>query len=137
METLAIERLRTKALEVGAPIGDLAAVCIMFALKHIDTQHLVQWASNLTPTRGRLAGAMTKSERAVLAALETLKEAQKPAWRFELNEIADTAGLLRKDAYLALNAVRARGLVKNMDGEELDRWKRPVSSIWWKTEVKP
>jgi hypothetical protein len=123
------EELKRRADGAGTSASALAALVMRFGLERLSDDALRKWAAKQPSTRGRYGGGMTKAEKAALAALERLTEG--PVFRLELDEIADTGGLLRKDAYLALMALRARGMVVEVHrSAELDRWGRPTSSIW-------
>lgn len=129
LQTETIDTLRNKAAEVDAHLGDLADLLLRYALTHIQDDALRAWVKKQPNVKGRNAGGLRRDERVALEALETLSV--QPIFRLELDEVADTAGLLRKDCLLALASLKLRGLVaESHRSEKLDRWGRPVSSIW-------
>lgn len=126
------ERLRSEAGRAGAPIGDLADLCIRFALERMTPDAVAKWAQSLPSRMGPLSGGPKKNERAVIAAFERLprKAGQEGAWKFPLTDVAAEAGLRLTDAFWALKALQARKLVHGSELEEVDRWGRPVKSFW-------
>lgn len=126
------EQLREAAHSAGASIGDLADLLLRYGLSKVPPEQLRAWALKLPSTKGRLAGQLTKDERAVLGAFETLpkKAGQDGVWRFPITDVAAEAGLRLTEAYWALKALQRRALVRGMELEELDRWGRPVKSYW-------
>lgn len=126
------EELKAKAAHVGAPVGDLADLLLRFGLAKMSDDDLRKWVASRAITGSARSGALKKNERFVLVAFERLplKAGQEGAWRFALGDVAAEAGLRLTDAYWALKALQARGLVKGMELEEVDRWNRPVKSFW-------
>lgn len=121
--------VRSRADEVNANLGDLGDLLLRYALTHISTDTLREWARKQESRKGCTSGALRRDERSALGALERMTEA--PVFRLELEDIADEAGLPRRDAFRALKSLQARGLVTVWSqSAELDRWDRPVKSIW-------
>jgi hypothetical protein len=127
-----IELLREKAHAVTANVGDLADLCIRFAFERMPEDALRKWVASQTSTKGRLRGALTKDQRCVVDAFERI--AKRPenegAWRFSHENVAREAGLRPAVAYWTLKQLQTRGLTTGTDGEELDRWGRPLKSFW-------
>lgn len=124
--------LRTRAEGVGVSYSELADLFIRRGLDSMPEDVLRAWAAKRPSTRGRLGGGLTKAERSALDAMGRLvaRGTAEGVYRFELAEVANEAGLLRRDAYLALKRLQGRGLVSGADGTEQDRHGRPVSSVW-------
>jgi len=127
-----IEAMRERAGRVGVSVSDLSDLFMRRGLDTVSDEALLKWAKGLQNRMGRLAGAMTKNERVVIAALEALKAREKGAWRFGLDQVANAAGLPLKAAFWALQALVRREFAAGMDVDKsLDRWGRPVESLWW------
>jgi|GEM_PF-6113590 len=126
------EELKRRADAAGLTYSDLIDLAARYGLSRLTDDALAAWAARQPSNRGRLGGGLTKAEKAVLGALRSLTQASAGTGqvRFELTEVADCAGLLRRDAYLAAKALQQRGLAAGVDGPELDRWDRPKSSVW-------
>ncbi len=139
MEVATAEEVRGKALQVGAPVGDLADFLLRFALSRIPDDTLRQWATQHRTSAGPLRGGLSKDERLVSMAFERLpkKAGQEGAWRFGLSDLASEAGLRLTNAFWALKALQARQVVHGMELEELDRWGRPVKSFWSLVSAMP
>ena len=131
-----VEKVRERAAATGAPIGDLADLLMRYGLERVSDEALRKWVEAKASTRGRLAGGPTQNERRALTALATLVAASDGAWRFSHGEIATKAGLRPTDAYNALQALQARGLVVGVadPSSGLDRWERPVKSYWHRVD---
>lgn len=124
--------LRDKAGGYGVSLTDLATMSLKYALARITPEAAQAYAAAQQPTRGRLAGALTLAERAVLSGLEKLKREQPPAFRFDAESLAGAAGMRLRDAYPALQRLEARGTLNYWQGfeAEADKWGRRPKSIW-------
>jgi hypothetical protein len=129
-EVTTADALRARAVKHGAAITDLAELCVRFGLSQLSDDQVNKWLAQQKSTRGRLAGGLRISEKACVAALESLRKKEPGAYRFGGVSIANEAGLRFAVAYQALKSLAARGMVKGSDLEPLDRWGRPVKSIW-------
>jgi hypothetical protein len=130
-----IQELRSRAAEVGAPIGDLADTLLRGALMKTDVQALKTWAQGLESRRGRAGGALRADEKAALSGLRTVRKDSHHAKVFTSVEIARSVGLLLKTTHDALCSLQARGgFVGGALSSDLDRWGRPVESVWWLAE---
>lgn len=124
------DELRTRANRVGVAVGDLADLLVQFGLGKLTDAALAKWAASVRSRKGRLGGALRKSERASLDAMHRMKAAEG-AWRFTLEDIARESGCRLRDAYMALVDLRNRGLVMGGGGsQEVDAWGRPLKSVW-------
>lgn len=126
--------LRKTAERVQAPIGDLADLCLRFALDKLPEDRLMAWAAQLPSTLGRLGGAPTKNERLVLGAFGVLADQSEwgqEVYCFSVPELSAKAGVLPKEAYAAVQALARRGLVDGIESPEADRHGRPLESFWW------
>lgn len=130
LEVSTAEELRAQAQAAGVSIGDLADLFLRKGLATVKPEALKAWAQARPSTRGPLGGGLRKDERAVLAAFDSLKASQAPAWRFSGAQLADTAGVRWAVGLWALKALQARGLVHGFELEAVDRWGRPVQSFW-------
>jgi hypothetical protein len=124
------DELRQRAAEVNAPVGELADKCLRFALSRLNTEALRKWVTTLDTKRGRLGGGLTKNERALLAAFGRLKAKGGGAWRFVATELAAEAALRLTDAFLGLRQLANKGFITGGGTEEVDRWGRPLKSVW-------
>lgn len=130
-----VVNLRRVAEQVKAPVGDLADLCVRYALSRLPSDRLTAWAASLPSTLGRLGGAPTKVERSTLAAFDACaRQSEFPAatYCFGARELAHAAGVLPKEGYGALQALARRGLVEGAQGHDLDPWGRPAESFWWR-----
>lgn len=130
LDVATAEALRDKAAASGASISDLADLVMRYGLARIGDDALRKWALKQGSTRGRNAGGLRQNERAALGAIERLKAAQAPAWRFSGADVAAAAAMKLSEAFWALKSLQTRGLVHGFELDELDRWGRPTRSFW-------
>jgi hypothetical protein len=123
-----IDSIERVARETGAPEGDLADLCLRYALARMNPDSIRQWARTL-PARTRRNG-LSRDEQAVHERLIALT--QPPVIWLSAAELASDSGLLLKNAFLALKGLQRRGLVAGLESDRLDRWNRPVESLWRK-----
>lgn len=131
--------LRKRAERLGCPIGELASLALKGGLARLNDEALAAWVGGLESKRGRNAGAMGKNEKIALKAFTEIKAADKWSGRaFSELQISRACGLHRRDAYDALIALRSRGYVEGLLGDDLDRWGRSKASVWWlKADAMP
>lgn len=134
------DRVKARAKEVGAPIGDLFALLLTLSLEKVSTERLQEWALKLPNRKGPLAGGLTKADRAVVSALTALRQGEvkkgTPVFRFATEDIAHSAGLRVAVAQDTLNALLRREMVGMLvfraEGQdEVDRWGRQNGCHWW------
>lgn len=125
-----LARLRLVATEMSSSESAVADIILHAGLTLFPVATLHRMMAKRRRDEGGAPGS--KAERACVAAINSLLKSPEGATRFELAEVADKAGLLRKGAWLALNALQGRGLVEGAHSPELDRWGRPVRSFWSK-----
>lgn len=123
--------LRSLADEVGAPIGELADLLLRMGHTRTSPDKLRSWALALPSRLGRNAGGPTLVERKALAALEALREGDHAGTVFGVGQVADRSGLPVREAYRAIRALEARGLVGVVGSDEVDRWGRPSELVTW------
>lgn len=130
LELSLIDEIRSKAAKCGMTMTDLVTLLIKFGLSKITDEAAQKWMALQPSIRGRTGGGMTKNEKLVFGALERLTARDPAVYRFGCDEVAAEAGLRLSDCYWALKQLQGRTLVKGADFDELDRWGRPVKSIW-------
>lgn len=113
--------LKGRAAALGVPYSALADFLLGLALQRVTPETLQAWMSTRT-------GGLSSKETAVLGALQRLSTPE--TYRFDVGSVADAAGLPRREAYRALKALQGRGEVAGAEGSEVDRWGRPVESLW-------
>jgi hypothetical protein len=135
LQNTTAEEVRVTAMKVGVGIGDLADYLLTQGLQRLSEGELHTWAASLQSTKGRLGGGLTRCESAVLKCFDRLLQNREEAWRFSAHEIAKEAGFPHRLAFGALKSLQRRELVKGLEmSEEVDRWGRPVNSVWWRPE---
>jgi hypothetical protein len=135
------DELRTRAGKVGLGISSLADLMIRFGLSRADDAKLREHAQR-TEVRSRSSTALRVNERRVIGAIKALEidpvtNPERLTWRFPVVDVATRAGIPMREAYRALESLRARGLVGMLKmSEDVDRWERPKDTYWWLTETK-
>lgn len=128
----AVDALRERARELNVPIGALMSLCVRYALQTIPAGKLEGWAKSAGT--GTQSGALKKDDRACLRAIEALNvdPRQEGATKHEAKDVARQAGLTRALAIVALERLRARGLVDRwVINPEADRWGFYLNSFWF------
>lgn len=128
-----VEELRARATATQAPIGDLTDLLLRVGLERLTDDQIRAWVKVKRTGQG---AKLRVAERAIIEALERLEAADAGAFRFPMMDVARASGLKTAEAYLTLQALQGRGLLGSVEGEECDRWGRPVSSIWWRLAAK-
>lgn len=120
---------RIRAHKAHIPISTLHDLCMRYALTRLSEEALAKFAAERAP--GGL-GRLSKHERQVLGALADLEKKEAPAYRFMADEVAVTGGMLKRDAFRALAALKSRGMVASLDLEpgKFDSWGRPTREAW-------
>lgn len=128
-----VDELTRRARSAGVSESVLADVALRYALSRLKDDGLKSWAARQPSQQTRRREWLAKKEKAVLDALQALTRdgAGTGQTRFELGKIADTAGLVRRDAYLAAKKLSHRGYMEAEESPHLDRWGRPKTSVWW------
>ncbi len=137
-DAVAVAKVRALAAEVDAPIGDLVTLFLSYAIDRIKPEALKEWADKQVSRKGRLAGGLTKVERACITGIQAL-EAREGVRRFAAEDIAHAIGVRIAVAHDALNALKLRGLVGTFslapkDGPQFDKWGRELQTVWWLTD---
>jgi hypothetical protein len=125
-----IATLHDRAKGSGAGLAEIVEMALRYTLPRVTDGQIRTWSDANRGEHRSAPAPLRKDERAALNAIERLKAKGEGSWRFSGSDVAQEAGLRLTDAFLALRALQARGLVVGVDFEARDRWDRPVKSLW-------
>jgi hypothetical protein len=127
------DSLKQRADAVGMNYSDLADLCLRFGLARLSDDALRARVARLKEQK-QTQGPLKTNDAKVLDALPRLlipTRGVTPSW-FGVEEIATEAGLPIREAYRSLTALRNRGLVRGVFKDKMDKWGRPIESLWRK-----